>query len=84
MRQAGTSHQEAREVAVAAVQTVLSLPWKETSVEAVNAVAHTTHYHSNGFGAAPNTPNTSKPWRLAVSRSASPSSPVAVNFVVPK
>src|SRR5215471_11238292 len=36
MRQAGASDQEAHEAAVAAVQTVLPLSWKEASAEAVN------------------------------------------------
>jgi len=37
-RQAGASDQEAHDAAVAALQTVLSLPWNEASVEALNAV----------------------------------------------
>jgi len=44
-RAAGASDQEAHEAAVAAVQTVLPLPWKEASAEAVNAVAYATRYH---------------------------------------
>jgi hypothetical protein len=47
MRQAGASDQEAHEAAVAAVQSVLPLPWKEASAEAVNAYA--TRYHSEWF-----------------------------------
>ena len=43
-RRAGASDQEAHE-AVAAVQTVLPLPWKEASAEAVNAIAYATRYH---------------------------------------
>jgi len=50
MRQAGASDQEAHEAAVAAVQTVLPLPWKEASVEAVNAIAYATRNHLSGSG----------------------------------
>jgi len=39
--QAG-ANAEAHEAAVAAVQTVLSLPWQEASIEAANAVAYAT------------------------------------------
>jgi hypothetical protein len=49
MRQAGATDQEAHEAAVAAVQTVLPLPWKEASAEAVNAIAYATRYHSDWF-----------------------------------
>jgi len=35
--------------AVAAVQSVLPLPWKEASTEAVNAVAYATEYYSEWF-----------------------------------
>ena len=49
MRQAGAGDQEAHEAAVAAVQEVLQLPWKEASVEAVNAIAYATRYHSEWF-----------------------------------
>ena len=49
MRQAGASHQAAHEAAVAAVQEVLPMPWTEASVEAVNAVAYATRYHSDWF-----------------------------------
>jgi hypothetical protein len=49
MREAGASDQEAHEAAVAAVQTVLPLSWKEASVEAVNAIAYATRYHSEWF-----------------------------------
>jgi hypothetical protein len=48
-RRAGASDQEAHEAAVAAVQSVLPLPWKEASAEAVNAVAYATKYHSEWF-----------------------------------
>jgi hypothetical protein len=48
-RQAGAGHQEAHEAAVAAVQTVLPLPWKEASAEAVNAIAYATKFHSEWF-----------------------------------
>jgi len=41
-RRAGASDQEAHEAAVAAVQRVLPLPWREASAEAVNAVAYAT------------------------------------------
>jgi hypothetical protein len=49
MRQAGASGQEAHEAAVAAVEAVLPLSWKEASVEAVNAIAYATRYHSGWF-----------------------------------
>jgi hypothetical protein len=48
-RRAGASDQEAHEAAVAAVQEVLSLTWKEASAEAVNAIAYATRYHSEWF-----------------------------------
>ena len=48
-RREGASDQAAHEAAVAAVQSVLPLPWKEASAEAVNAVAYTTKYHSGWF-----------------------------------
>jgi hypothetical protein len=48
-RAAGASDEEAHEAAVAAVQTVLPLPWNEASVEAVNAVAYATRYHPEWF-----------------------------------
>src|SRR5262249_35152820 len=38
-RQASADDHEAHEAAVAAVQTVLPLPWQEASIEAANAVA---------------------------------------------
>ena len=41
-RQAGASDHEAHETVVAAVQTVLLLPWKDASIEAVNAIACAT------------------------------------------
>jgi hypothetical protein len=49
MRQAGATDKEAHEAAVAAVQTVLPLSWTEASVEAVNAIANATRYHSDWF-----------------------------------
>jgi hypothetical protein len=48
-RREGTSDQEAHEEVVAAVQSVLPLPWKEASAEAVNAVTYATRYHSEWF-----------------------------------
>jgi hypothetical protein len=48
-RSEGSSDQEAHEAAVAAVQSVLPLPWKEASAEAVNAVAYATKHHSEWF-----------------------------------
>jgi hypothetical protein len=51
-RRVGASHLEAHEAAVAAVQSVLPLPWKEASAEAVNAVAYATRYHSEWFYSA--------------------------------
>jgi len=48
-RQAGANDHEAREAAVAAVQTVLPLPWQEASIEAANAVAYVTRYHPEWF-----------------------------------
>jgi hypothetical protein len=55
-RQAGASDQEAHEAAVAAVQSVLPLPWKEASAEAVNAVAYVTRNHPEMvFGGARST-----------------------------
>src|SRR5689334_5648852 len=48
-RSEGASDQEAHEAVVAAVQSVLPLPWKEASAEAVNAVAYATKYHSDWF-----------------------------------
>ena len=47
MRQTGATDQEAHDAAVAAVQTLLPLPW--TSAEAVNANAYATRYHSDWF-----------------------------------
>ena len=53
---AGENDHEAHEAAVAPVQTVLPLPWHETSVEAVNAVAPTRPVIiASGFGGAPST-----------------------------
>jgi hypothetical protein len=46
---AGASDQEAHEAAVAAVQSVLSLPWKAASVEAVNAIAYASREHAVWF-----------------------------------
>jgi hypothetical protein len=48
-RREGASHQDAHEAAVAAVRSVLPLPWEEASAEAVNAVAYATKYHSEWF-----------------------------------
>jgi hypothetical protein len=48
-RSEGASDQEAHEAAVTVVQSVLPLPWKEASAEAVNAVAYATKYHSEWF-----------------------------------
>ena len=48
-RRAGASHQAAHEAAVAAVQEVLPLSWKEASLEAVNAIAYAARYHSEWF-----------------------------------
>jgi hypothetical protein len=45
-RREGSSDQAAHEAAVAAVQSVLPLPW---STEAVNAVAYATKHHSEWF-----------------------------------
>jgi len=49
MRRAGRSEHEAHLAAVAAVQAVLPLPYKEASIEAVHAIANATHYHSEWF-----------------------------------
>jgi hypothetical protein len=48
-RQAGADEHEPHEVAVAAVQTVLSLPWQEASIEATNAVAYARRHHPEWF-----------------------------------
>jgi hypothetical protein len=48
-RQAGADEHEAHDAAVAAVQTVLPLAWKEASVEAANAIAYATRYHPEWF-----------------------------------
>ena len=48
-RREGASDHEAHEAAIAAVQSVLPLPWKEASAEAVKAVAYATKYHSEWF-----------------------------------
>jgi hypothetical protein len=48
-RSEGSSDQEAHEAAVAAVQSVLPLPWKEASAEAVSAVAYASRHHSEWF-----------------------------------
>src|SRR5262249_58508122 len=45
----GAEDREAHEAAVAAVQTVLPLPWQEASIEAVSAVAYATRYHPEWF-----------------------------------
>jgi hypothetical protein len=47
--QAGASDQEAREAAVAAVQTVLRLAWNEARVEAADAIAYAKAYHPEWF-----------------------------------
>ena len=44
-RQAGANEHEVHEAAVAAMQTVLPLPWQEASIEAENAVAYARRYH---------------------------------------
>jgi len=51
-RREGSSHLDAHEAAVAAVQSVLPLPWQEASAEAVNAIAYATKYHSDSFYSA--------------------------------
>ena len=48
-RRNGGSDQKAHEAAVAAVQSVLPLSWKDASAETVNAVAYATKYHSEWF-----------------------------------
>jgi hypothetical protein len=48
-RSAGASDQEANKAAVLPIQSVLSLPRKEASAEAVNAGAGATRYHSEWF-----------------------------------
>jgi hypothetical protein len=48
-RRAGASDQEAHEAAVAAVQSVLPLSWKEASDEAVNAIAYASREHAVWF-----------------------------------
>ena len=47
MRQAGASHLETLEAAVAAVQSLLS--WKQASAEAINAIAYATSNYSELF-----------------------------------
>jgi hypothetical protein len=55
IRKAGGSDQQAHEVAVEAVLSVLPLlSREEPSAEAVNAVAYATKYHSDCFGRARN------------------------------
>jgi hypothetical protein len=51
-RRAGASDQEAHEAAVAAVQEVCPLPWKKTSIVAVNAVAYATRHYPMVLGKA--------------------------------
>jgi hypothetical protein len=51
-RREGASDQEAHEAAVAAVQSVLPLPWKEASAEAVNDIAYATSITRDGSGRA--------------------------------
>jgi len=48
-RQAGPATRKRMRRAVAAVQSVLLLAWKEASAEAVNAVAYATRYHPEWF-----------------------------------
>jgi hypothetical protein len=48
-REAGADDHEAREAAVAAMQTVFPLPWQEASIEAANAAAYATRYHPEWF-----------------------------------
>ena len=48
-RTAGASHQEVLDAAVAAVQTVLSLPWSDATVEAEHAVAYAVCYQPKWF-----------------------------------
>ena len=48
-RRAGARDHEAQEAAVAAVHSVLPLPCKEASAEAVNAVAYATRNHPEWF-----------------------------------
>jgi hypothetical protein len=48
-RRAGASDHEAHLAAVAAVQEVLPLPYKEASTEAINAIAYATRHHSEWF-----------------------------------
>jgi len=43
------SDQEAHEATAAALQAVLPPPWKEASVEVVNAVAYVTRYHPEWY-----------------------------------
>jgi hypothetical protein len=49
MRKGGASDQAEQEAAVAAVQSVLPLPWKEASAEAVNAIAYATRHQPDWF-----------------------------------
>lgn len=49
-RRPGASDHEAHEAADAAVQAVLPLPYKEASVEAVNAIAYATRITQSGSG----------------------------------
>ena len=48
-RREGSSHLDAPEGAVAAVQSVSPLSWKEASAEAVNVVTYATKFHSEWF-----------------------------------
>ena len=43
------SDQEAHEATAAALKAVLPPPWKEASVEVVNAVAYVTRYHPEWY-----------------------------------
>ena len=48
-RLVGASDQEAHVAAVSAVQSVLPLPWKEASADAVNAIAYATQNRPEWF-----------------------------------
>src|SRR5262245_60217369 len=67
-REAGANDHEAREAAVAPVQTVLPLPWQEASIEAAKAVAYATRYHPEWF------------WRGAQRRAAPLGEPYAMRW----
>jgi hypothetical protein len=48
-RRAGALDHEAHCAAVAALQAVWPLPWKEASAEAVAAIAYASRYHAEWF-----------------------------------